>query len=153
MIAVVGAVLGAGVGHALAARAGAPRTPHAVRFAASAGAGLLVVAGLVVVVGPLAVPVAGLAVAALAWRHRTTLVEPAGAGTDLCRLSNAELGKEWQRSLGLLRAARTGDELGRVTELRRHQLDEIERRDPTGCRAWLASGAWALGDSVPFLGI
>jgi hypothetical protein len=148
VIAVVAAALGAGVGYALAARAGVTWPPSAVRFAVRGGAGVLVVAGMVVVVGPLAVPLAGVALAALVWRHRNS--GPDVAGTDLQRLSNAELGREWQRSHQRLRAARTADELGRVTTLRRHQLDEIERRDPVGCREWLAGGEW---DSVPFLGI
>jgi hypothetical protein len=143
--AVVGAALGAGIGYALAARAGVPRAPHAVRFATGGGAGVFAVVGLVVIMGPWAVPMVGVAAAAV-WRLRGS--EPAVA--DLHRLSNAELGREWVRSYGTLRAARTADELDRVITLRRHQLDEIERSDVVGCREWLAGGA--QGGSVPFLG-
>ncbi len=153
VLAVVAAVLGAGTGFAVAARAGAPRTPAAVRFSAGGIGGVLVVAGLVVVVGPLAVPVAALVLAVVVWRRRNVLVAPESSVTDLRRLSNAELGREWQRSHLWLCAARGADELDRVTTLRRHQLDEIERRNPVGCREWLAGGAWAAGDPVPFLGI
>lgn len=42
-------------------------------------------------------------------------------------------------------------ELDRVSELRRRQLDEMERRDPVGFRRWVGSGTWVTGDSAPFL--
>jgi hypothetical protein len=42
--------------------------------------------------------------------------------------------------------------LGRICAVRKQQLDEIERRDPTGFHRWISSGYWVRGDSAPFLG-
>jgi hypothetical protein len=38
-----------------------------------------------------------------------------------------------------------------LVELRQHCLDELERRDPAGLSAWLASTASAGGDPSRFL--
>jgi hypothetical protein len=77
---------------------------------------------------------------------------PALNRQDLRMLTDRQLGHEWRRSRVLLSSAGTGDELARVCALRRRQLDEIERRDPTGFQRWMADGGWADGSTVPFLG-
>jgi MFS family permease len=69
----------------------------------------------------------------------------------LARLSNSELRREWRASHARLRSARDGTQLALLRELRRRQLDEMERRDPSGFRRWFGSGEWISGSSAPFL--
>jgi hypothetical protein len=58
---------------------------------------------------------------------------------------------EWRRSyLAVVRASRP-DELTRIAALRATYLDELERRDPTGFRRWLDSGARAASDPSRYL--
>lgn len=63
--------------------------------------------------------------------------------TDLCRA--------WQTSfIALQRAPSLSHQLG-VIEARQNYLDELERRNPQGLTAWLASGARAAGDPSRFV--
>jgi hypothetical protein len=58
---------------------------------------------------------------------------------------------EWRRSyLAVVRASKP-DELTRIAALRAAYLDELERRDPTGFRRWLDSGARAASDPGRYL--
>jgi hypothetical protein len=129
--------------------------------AAAAGAGP-VVAGLVLVFGSAAGPLAllGLVLAGGLLRHRIRGRPPAGAaaepvpdgsGDHLTDLSDAELGRAWRHSYTRVVHAQNARELGRLSALRRQQLDEIERRDPAGFRRWFAGGGYVTGDSPPFL--
>ena len=96
----------------------------------------------------------------------TTLpLAPAAAGTvdtpaplsgeDLTALDDEGLCRAWRQSFTLLRAARsrTGHQatVGVIVEQRRQYLDEIQRRSPDGLASWLASGARASDDPLPFL--
>jgi hypothetical protein len=154
--------LGALAGYGVAVRARHPArivVSTVVMFAAAGLGALFAVAGLVLAIGPAALPVAGLALGAAFWwrgggpsAKSPAADRPIGGEDDLRRLSNAQLGREWRRSHTMLVAARDAGELDRVSRLRRLQLDEMERRDPAGFGRWLGSGAWVLGDSAPFLG-
>jgi hypothetical protein len=162
VLAVAVAILAGLAGLTVAHHRGNPAVRGALLGAIGGAAAVFVVAGLAAVVGPLAVPVTAIVLAAVVWRRRGRLrADPALPGgppalaldeEDLTGLTNAQLGREWRRSHSGLLHARTTDELSLVCRLRRRQLDEIERRDPDGFRRWVDSGCWVRGDSVPFLG-
>ncbi len=73
------------------------------------------------------------------------------AAADLRNLTDATLCAAWQSSHGWLKTSRTATEEAAVAQLRQNYLDELERRDPEGLAAWLASGARAGGNPLPFL--
>lgn len=158
--AVIVAFLAGFGGYATAQRRGQRTAPLVVRYAVTGAAAVLVLGGAAFLVGPVAVPLAAGVVAAAAWRGRAGWHARAAAQAgdraepdeDLTTLTNAQLGREWRRSHSWLLRARTADELALVCRLRRRQLDEIERRDPSGFRRWLDGGSWVRGDSAPFLG-
>jgi hypothetical protein len=164
VLTIFAALMAGLAGYSVAHRRGLPAGREVVRFAAAGIGTVLVVAGTVVLLGPLTVPIVAVAAVIAAWRLRGLLTgnpvdaahpdgPPSPAGeAELTRLSNAELGREWRLSHMRLVNSRTADELGRLCGLRRLQLDEIERRDPAGFRRWLDSGSWVRGDSAPFLG-
>lgn len=149
----------------------ARHAPVAVPVMTGAVGGLsavLVIAGLAVVVGAAAVPIVAVALALVLWRRLgpsghadTPLADTPLAGVvpslaelrdTLAALSDDELARAWRRSHTRLTQAGDSVELGRVSALRRWQLDELERRDPVGFRTWVGSGTWVTGDSAPFLG-
>jgi hypothetical protein len=66
-------------------------------------------------------------------------------------LTTAELCKQWQDSYEALRVAATAAARLRIVETRQRYLDELERRDPNGLRAWLGDSASAAGDPSRFL--
>ena len=82
-------------------------------------------------------------------RHQRSLFE--GAAATVQRLDIDGLCWAWRRSylaLGDVRAPQA--HLG-VVILRQMYLDEMERRDPDGFRAWIESGARAAGSPDRFL--
>ncbi len=102
-------------------------------------------------------PAAAALAVMLVWlRHRSAArAAPPRLPVDeapLRGLSNAQLSRAWKRSYAELAAARDAVTLARLCAVRRQQLDEIERRDPTGFGRWINSGYWVRGDSAPFLG-
>ena len=170
-LALFAVMFGAMGGYAFASRAGGapdgsggrPPRPFAsvVRFAVGGIGFVVVVTGAVLVLGAAVVPVAVLGLGVVGWslwsRRRPEGSGPddatsGGMTFDLGQLSDAELGRAWSRSHTRLVRARDGAELRRITELRRRQLDEMERRNPAGFRRWIGSGGWVLGDRAPFLG-
>ena len=66
-------------------------------------------------------------------------------------LSTLELCRQWQDSYQALREAPTVALRLQIIEARAHCLDELERRNPDGLQAWLASAASAAGDPSRFL--
>lgn len=70
---------------------------------------------------------------------------------ELDNLSDAELCMTWRRSFVWLEAACVAPERVLVVQLRQELLDELQRRHPAGVSAWLASGARAAGNPLPFL--
>jgi hypothetical protein len=66
-------------------------------------------------------------------------------------LTTAELCRRWQDSYEALRDATTAPARLRIVEARQHYLDELERRDPRGLKAWLGGNASAAGDPSRFL--
>src|SRR4051812_14289138 len=57
----------------------------------------------------------------------------------------------WRRSYVRLEASRAADARLEVVRLRQLYLDELVRRHPAEVRQWLASGARAAGNPLPFL--
>lgn len=134
-----------------------------VAGAAGAAVGMLALAGLIGSAGVGVFAAAPALVALAVWvrrrHHRRpgptapTTTEPTALPTaSLTALSNTELARRWERSYVDLVAARDVATLDRLCTERRHQLDEIERRNPVGFRRWIRSGNWVRGDSAPFLG-
>ena len=78
---------------------------------------------------------------------------------DLAALDDVALCRAWRQSFAQLRAARGGTghpvtvgvTVGVIVEQRRQYLDELQRRCPDGLADWLASGARASDDPLPFL--
>lgn len=70
---------------------------------------------------------------------------------DLAGLSNAELCLAWQRSHSGLAAASSVALRAAMVTTRQLYLDELERRDPVGLRAWLFSGAQAASSPDRYL--
>ena len=128
-------------------------------YGSATAVGVLAIAGLAVLAGPGAIPAVCALAGALVWTHRRRSPHPTAAaapvlpsGPSLTGLTNAQLAREWQTSYADLAVARDPWTLERVCARRRKQLDEIERRDPTGFHRWISSGYWVRGDSAPFLG-
>jgi hypothetical protein len=65
--------------------------------------------------------------------------------------STSELCREWHETYLLLRQATKPTAQLRIVMARQRCLDELERRDPDGLHAWLASTASADGDPRRFL--
>lgn len=165
VVALFAAVVGGLIGLVLARCPGdlvARRTPVADPVMTGAVLGpcaVLLLAGLAVLAGAAAAPIVATVPVLALWRRlRAPGTGTVGAeqdGSDPCgtlaALSDAELARAWRCSHGRLCRARDGAELGRVSALRRRQLDEMERRDPVGFRRWVGSGTWVTGDSAPFL--
>ena len=151
----VAAALGAAVGWAVAGQRASARA--AVGVGAACGMAVFAIAGLAALAGPATFVAAPALVAPLLWTRRKHVTPAVGqaAAPDrypLATLSNAQLAREWRTSYAALVAARDPRSLELICALRRRQLDEIERRAPSGFHRWIESGSWVRGDSAPFLG-
>jgi hypothetical protein len=73
------------------------------------------------------------------------MVPPAPAKTD------EELCRDWCASYRALGATYSGRKFIRIVEERGGYLDELERRNPAGFAAWLASGATAADNPLPYM--
>ncbi len=70
---------------------------------------------------------------------------------QLGALDDRALCLAWRRSFVQLEAARSAAERLAVVEQRQKYLDELHRRSPDGLAAWLASGARASGNPLPYV--
>jgi hypothetical protein len=86
----------------------------------------------------------------LRWCNRQLRAAPR-VEAELLTISTAELCRQWQATYDSLRSATTPAVMLRIVEARQRCLDELERRDPSGLNAWLASAASAAGDPSSFL--
>jgi hypothetical protein len=77
---------------------------------------------------------------------------PAPVIEDVEALDDAALCLAWRRSFLMLEGARNGQDRMALVEQRQRYLDELQRRWPSGVAAWLASGARASSNPMPFLG-
>jgi hypothetical protein len=71
---------------------------------------------------------------------------------DVHALDDAALCLAWRRSFTALDAARTPSDHLTLVATRELYLDELQRRYPHGVESWLASGARAASNPMPFLG-
>ncbi|MFI7062535.1 hypothetical protein ACIBL3_16255 [Kribbella sp. NPDC050124] len=74
------------------------------------------------------------------------------ATPDIGFLSAEELCLAWRRSFVRLEAALSPQVRLDVVEERQRYLDELYRRSPDGVAAWLAAGARASGNPLPYVG-
>ncbi len=122
-----------------------------VTAAAAATAAITLVLGLTAVLGLsvlwVAVLLAATSPPAVHWYGvrlgTSTPIAPQRSTADLCR--------QWRDSYEALRKARTDNQRLRIVMERQLCLDELDRRDPEGLQAWLASSASAAGDPSRFL--
>jgi hypothetical protein len=70
---------------------------------------------------------------------------------DLSALDDAALCLAWRRSYLMLEEAPNGPDRIALVVQRQLYLDELQRRCPSGVAAWLASGARASSNPMPFL--
>ena len=70
---------------------------------------------------------------------------------SLSDLEDEALCQAWRRSFRLLEGTTGIEELAFLAELRGRYLDELDRRHPDGVSRWLASGARAAGNPLPYL--
>ena len=66
-------------------------------------------------------------------------------------LTDHDLCRAWCTSFDVLQSVSDVEARARVVALRQAYLDELERRDPPGLSAWLASGARATGNPDRYL--
>lgn len=71
---------------------------------------------------------------------------------DPVDLDDTELCLAWRQSFVRLEDCASGPAHLDVVRRREAYLDELQRRNPEGFAAWLASGARAAGNPLPFLG-
>jgi hypothetical protein len=69
----------------------------------------------------------------------------------LAGLSDGELCGLWRSTFWELKKQHSADECLTLVTLRQSCLDELDRRDPSGLQAWLASGARASGGPERYL--
>ncbi|MFI5695302.1 hypothetical protein ACIA58_25845 [Kribbella sp. NPDC051586] len=81
------------------------------------------------------------------WNARLVIACYLGA---IANAGTTELCRQWLESYGELRRATSQAARLRVVMARQRCLDELERRDPDGLQAWLASTASAGGDPRRF---
>lgn len=121
-----------------------------VTVALMVGAISVAVAGLLALIGPSALLIGVLAVAGSPIVVRRFFPK-AEKHDELRELSTLMLCRQWQRSYDELRAETALPRRLEIVQERARCLDELERRDPTGLQAWLASNASAAGDPARFL--
>ncbi|MEU4607337.1 hypothetical protein AB0F43_30500 [Kribbella sp. NPDC023972] len=77
--------------------------------------------------------------------------EQASVRTAPADLSDDALSLAWRASFPALQRATSPAQRLRIVTERQEYLDELERRNPRGLAAWLASGARAAGDPKPYV--
>jgi hypothetical protein len=100
---------------------------------------------------PLLHDVGGSASAAVEPAPDPTLPGPGPSPVSLQGLDDTALCLAWRRSYLQLQQATSASGRLRHVQHRQRLLDELERRDPAGLAAWLASGCRAAGNPLPFL--
>ncbi|TDO48313.1 hypothetical protein EV651_12379 [Kribbella sp. VKM Ac-2571] len=126
-----------------------------VTGAAVAAAVTTLVLGLTIVLGPsvfwLTVLLAAASPPAVHWCGVRLGLGTAITQVEVPKRSTADLCRQWRESCEALRHARTDNQRLRIVMERQRCLDELDRRDPEGLQAWLASAASAAGDPARFL--
>ncbi|MEV0288799.1 hypothetical protein AB0H36_32160 [Kribbella sp. NPDC050820] len=130
----------------------APVTPHSVLRPVTICLAIFGVLGLAAVLHEgaayLLVLLAASSPWAIEWCPRRLGRHPAPPPAPV---STGQLCREWHESYQALSQAATLSARLRIVKARERCLDELERRDPAGLQAWLASTASAGGDPTRFL--
>ena len=131
-------------------------TRRQVMMAAAAGAAVVVLAaGLAVVLGAsvlwLVLLLGATSPPVVRWGRWMRGTGGTSGCRDVPERSTADLCRQWRESYDALRQARTDVQRLRIVMERQRCLDELDRRDPEGLQAWLASAASAAGDPTRFL--
>ena len=84
------------------------------------------------------------------FRPTQALIELSLLTDELSLLTDEQLCQAWRASYRALGDGPSGIRMGAVAE-RQRVLDEFERRNSRGLAAWLASGARAAGNPLPYL--
>jgi hypothetical protein len=71
--------------------------------------------------------------------------------SELDKLTDEELCQSWRASYAALQRQSSAAQTAATVAERQTYLDELQRRNPRGFAAWLASGARAPGNPLPFL--
>jgi hypothetical protein len=71
--------------------------------------------------------------------------------SQVWELTDEQLCSEWRASYVAMQGPVSLRQLARMVHKRQRYLDELERRNPGGLSAWLASGAWASSTPLPYL--
>ena len=129
------------------------RVRRALAVAAVAGAACVGGAGLLAVLGPSALLIGVIAAAGSppVVRRFTSKGDKGEKHDELRELSTLMLCRQWQSSYEELRAEPAVSRRLEIVRERERCLDELERRDPAGLQAWLASSASAASDPARFL--
>jgi hypothetical protein len=130
-----------------------------VAAAAVASASPIILAVLLLLSGGTSPRVVGLVRARLADREQSRFdlrPDQAQVWTDMAAsaaraLTDHDLCRAWCTSFDVLQSASGVEARARVVSLRQAYLDELDRRDPLGLSAWLASGARATGNPDRYL--
>lgn len=132
----------------------ADRVPGRLRRAATTGAiaGCATVggAGLIALLGPGALLIGVLAAASSPPVVRR-LFPKHEKKDELQEQSTLVLCRQWQSSYEELKTETAVSRRLEIVQARARCLEELERRDPAGLQAWLASNASAAGDPARFL--
>lgn len=127
------------------------RVWRVVTIALMVGGTCVAGAGLLALIGPSALLI-GLLMGAGSPPVVRRLFSKADDHVDELRdQSTLMLCRQWQRSYDELRAEPAIPRRLEIVQARARCLDELERRDPAGLQAWLASNASAAGDPARFL--
>lgn len=78
---------------------------------------------------------------------------PVGPVSPQLPETDEELCEHWCANYRAMSVTRSSRKLMRLAEERGRQLDEMERRNPAGFAAWLASGATAADNPLPYLSL
>jgi hypothetical protein len=87
-----------------------------------------------------------------AFRPDEAQVWSATAASAARALGDRDLCRAWCTSFDVLQSAADDEARARIVALRQAYLDELDRRDPLGLRAWLESGARATGNPDRYIG-
>ena len=77
--------------------------------------------------------------------------DPLPEPTDVSQLDDSALCLQWRSTFVALQASRSAAHRLRVVRQREAILDELQRRCPEGFDAWLAAGARAPSNPLPFV--
>jgi hypothetical protein len=135
-----------------------------VGFAAILGAAAFALALLVLVTSPYALSACGHRLGsalnstrseseapARTLTHAIQEEAPAQPVSGLPHLTNEQLCHAWRDSCATLQEQSSETAFMHAVEERQSYVDEMERRNASGLTAWLASGAMATGDPLPYL--